>query len=143
MTKRLIDEAIKAGMSPKQLVKLGEETAAQLEKASETPEKFRKGTFEAKMDLMLPTDIQSFDVVAFELLRDEGSWSVNDAWTMASGVDREEAISALRGRWEVFKLNYAPRACVKDITDCGDGWQGETKLEVDCTAFADVRNAEL
>jgi len=59
----------------------------------------------------------------------------------ARGCDREEAISHLANRWAVFKLNYAPRACIKDLSDAN--WSGDefpALLEVDCLAFAEVRN---
>lgn len=89
------------------------------------------------MNDLLPQG-ETFSVKAFELWRDaEGGWSVNDGWTIARDVDRADAISALRGRWEVFKLNYLPKARVSDITDIGYD-EKQCSLEVDCTAFADI-----
>ncbi len=98
---------------------------------------YRKSSFEEKVNDLIPQG-ESYTVRAFELWREsEGGWSVNDGWTIASNVDRESAIEALRGRWEIFKLNYLPKARVSDIQDIAD-MEGESKLEVDCTAFADI-----
>ena len=98
----------------------------------------RKGSFEARMDELLP-QWDSFDLTFHGLLREaEGGWSVNDSWTAYRGCDRQEAIEHLRGRWEIFKVNYLPKARVADITDNGDG-EGECLLDVDCTALATVR----
>jgi len=100
--------------------------------------KFRLGSFEAKIDSLLP-DGDSFEVRFFELLPEsEGGWSVNDSWRAQRDGDRESTIYLLRHRWEVFKANYLPRARVSDITDIQ--WEGDDcNLEVDCTAFAEVR----
>lgn len=98
---------------------------------------YRKNSFEARMDALLP-EWPWYDVVVHDLWRNtEGGWSVNDSWHMASGCNREEAISHLRHRWEIFRLNYLPKAAIRDITDIGDE---DVSLEVDCTAFAEVRN---
>lgn len=100
--------------------------------------KYRKGSFESKMDALLPSNSDSFTLTFFELWRDtEGGWSVNDGWTPLRDISRSHAIEALRGRWEVFKLNYLPKARVRDISDIGYD-ENEFKFEVDCTAFADV-----
>ena len=100
----------------------------------------RKGSIKAKLDELLP-DFPSFDVIAHELLHDGESWSVNDSWHLARGCDREEAITHLANRWEVFKINYAPRAAIKNLTDANySGSEFPALLEVDCIAFAEVRN---
>lgn len=104
--------------------------------------KYRKGTFENKIDSLLP-DWKSFDVIAHELWKDDGGWTVNDNFRIARGVDREDAIAALKARWEVFKINYHPRACVKDL--CDANWSGDefdSLLEVDCIAFATIRKGD-
>lgn len=101
---------------------------------------YRKNSIEAKLDSLLP-EYPSFDVVAHELLHDGESWSVNDSWRLAYRCDREEAIGHLVNRWHVFKANYAPRARVRDL--CDANWSGDefpALLEVNCLAFAEVRN---
>jgi hypothetical protein len=99
---------------------------------------YRKGTFEARMNELLPDNSDSFSVRFFDLWRDsESGWSVNDSWQACSDESRAGTIRLLRSRWEIFKLNYSPKACVSDIQDIGDQ-EGEYKLEVDYTAFADV-----
>jgi hypothetical protein len=102
---------------------------------------YRKGSFESRIDELLP-EYPSYAVIAHELWRDDGGWSVNDSWHISRSCDREDAICHLRNRWEVFKVNYAPRARVRDIEDvnwCGPEFP--SLLEVDCIAFAEVHNA--
>jgi hypothetical protein len=103
--------------------------------------KYRKNSIEAKLDSLLP-QFPSFDVIAHELWADgEGSYSVNDSWHLARGCDREEAIGHLANRWQIFKANYAPKARVRDLTDENySGPEFPALLEVDCIAFAEVRN---
>lgn len=102
---------------------------------------------ETKLEQLIPKGDGPFDVIAYELTQDglpgEGaSWSVNTPFRIASSCDRAEAISHLRHRWEVFKVNYLPRARVKNLCDIG---YDETcaMLEVDCTAFAEIRKASV
>lgn len=68
-----------------------------------------------------------WDVHALELWgnRREGL-SVNDAWTIARDADAAEVIEAAAGRWEIFKINYHPKARVADL-DCT-----EISLDFDC-----------
>ncbi len=104
---------------------------------------YRKNSIEAKLDSLLP-EYESFDVIAHELWADgDGGYSGNDSWHLARGCDRAEAIAHLANRWYVFKANYAPRAAIKDLSDAN--WGGDefpALLEVNCTAFAEVRNAK-
>lgn len=104
---------------------------------------YRKGTLEARLDSLLP-DWPSFDVIAHELWSDgEGGWSVNDSWRLARSCDREEAISHLRHRWEVYKANYCGSAKVSELEDTN--WSGDefpSLLEVRCIPFAEVRKGE-
>lgn len=88
---------------------------------------------ETKLDQMLP-QWPSFRIQFHELWRYDGSWSVNDSWTPRESADRQETISLLRSRWEIFKLNYLPKARVKDLVNIGD--RDDCMLEVDCVAFA-------
>ena len=103
--------------------------------------KFRKGGIGDKLNSLLP-DYPSFDVIAHELTNDGEGWSVNDSWHLARGCDREEAITRLSYRWEVFKLNYAKRATVRRLNDSSYDDESPCYLESDCTPFAEVRNAE-
>jgi len=97
---------------------------------------------EQKLETLLPEGDGPFEVVAFELTRDMGSWNVNTPFRIASKADRLETLSILRKRWNVFKANYMPKARVADLTDISDGFDGACNLEVDCTAFADVRKVQ-
>lgn len=102
---------------------------------------YRKGTLEHKLDEMLPV-YPSYAVIAHELWGDgEGGWSVNASWFLSRSCDREEAISHLRHRWEVFKVNYHPKARVADLEDGSWDYESQCILEVDCIPFAEVRNA--
>lgn len=110
-----------------------------MKNTSDPKSTYRKGSFLARMDALLPEG-EAFNVIFHELWADgEGGYSVNNSWYGARNCTREEAITHhLLYRWEVFKLNYLPRACVKDIQDVN--WEeDENLLEVDCTAFATVR----
>lgn len=108
---------------------------------AETVRRYRKWTFEARMDALLP-EWEAFDVIAHELWREsEGGWSVNYSWHLARGCDREEAISHLRHRWSVFKANYMPKAAVSAIEDAACDDECPVVLEVNCTAFAELRKA--
>lgn len=97
----------------------------------------RRVTFEQRLEQLLPKDWTSFDLTFHGLLREaEGGWSVNDSWRAYRDNDRAEAIRHLKGRWEIFKLNYHSKARVRDIVDVGDA--DTCLLEVDCIALATV-----
>lgn len=101
--------------------------------------KYRKNSLEAKIASLVPEDWQTVDVIALALLNDGEGWSVNEAWFMCRDFSLEDAMEDIRGRWEVWKVNYHPKACVKDIVDTGDG---ETMyLDVDGIAFLEIRKA--
>lgn len=59
---------------------------------------------------------------------------------MARGCDREEAISHLRHRWEVYKVSYEPKARVSDISDDACDEESPCLLSAGYP-FAEVRNA--
>ena len=83
-------------------------------------------------------DTQQFRAIAHELWREaEGGWSSNDRFTIARG-DKQEMLRACRGRWEVFKLNYSPRARVKDLCDIGWDVNHGISLECDFLPFIDI-----
>lgn len=80
-----------------------------------------------------------FKVKAFELCREDYGWSVNDAWYLERDADLETVLESARGRWEVFKVNYLPRAKVSDLTDIGyDLANYGVNLECECTAFLEI-----
>lgn len=82
-----------------------------------------------------------FDCVAHELWRDvDGGYSVNDSWHIARDVSLSEAIEAIAGRWEVWKLNYCPDARAADLTDTN--WSGPefpALLEACGVPFMEIR----
>ena len=86
----------------------------------------------------LPENREHFDVIAYELWgnRKDG-FDCNNAWPVARNADREQVLEAARGRWEVFKANYLPKARVKDISDIG--YDDTVSLEVDCVPFLEIR----
>lgn len=101
---------------------------------------------ETKLDQLLP-DWPSFNVQFHELWREPdgplcGGWSVNDSWTPFAKATKEETIGHLRARWEVFKLNYLPKARVMDLEDIGCDEDSPCMLEVDCVAFATLTKGE-
>jgi hypothetical protein len=81
-----------------------------------------------------------FDVVAFELWGNprEG-FETNSAWFLSTNADADQVLQDARGRWEVFKANYLPRARVCDITDTG--FDSTLSLEVDSVPFLEIRIA--
>jgi len=104
----------------------------------------KQNTLESKLrDMILEVNAlpeARFDVVAFELWGNarEG-FETNSAWYIASGVDLGGALEAARGRWEVFKINYLPKARVADISDTG--FDSTLSLEVDSVPFLEIRLA--
>ena len=78
-----------------------------------------KNTLETKIETMLPEG-EAFDVIAHELWGEDSGWSVNDSWYLCKGADKARALECARGRWEVFKVNYSPRAKIKELSDDGD-----------------------
>jgi hypothetical protein len=88
-----------------------------------------------------PAPDSTAEVVAFELWSEgDGGLSVNSAWSMRRDATLPETIEALRARWEVFKLNYAPRARVSDMDDANySGPEFSALLECGTIPFAEVR----
>jgi hypothetical protein len=82
-----------------------------------------------------------FNVLGCELWRDaDGGWSFNDAFRIASETDLAGVQSAARGRWEVFKTNYMPRARVADV-ECLEYIPGDQSIYVECAgvSFLEIR----
>lgn len=95
---------------------------------------------ETKLNKTLP-DWPSFKVQFHELIREsEGGWSVNDSWTARCSANKEETISLLRSRWEIFKLNYLSKARVSNIEDIG--CDDDICLEVNYSAFVTLTKGE-
>jgi hypothetical protein len=84
-----------------------------------------------------PASNEVFDVIAHELMHDGNCWSTNQSWYLRRDADIESVIESARGRWEVFKENYAPKARVADILD--SGYDENIFLEVDCIPFLEIR----
>jgi hypothetical protein len=81
-----------------------------------------------------------FDVVAFELWgNSREGFETNSAWFITKDADLEETLESARGRWEVFKVNYLPKARVSDISDIG--FDSTLSLEVDSVPFLEIRIA--
>lgn len=100
-----------------------------------------KGTLERRIYDLLEDchGVSKFDVVAYGLLHDGEGWSVNDPWYLGHACTVPEVLEHARGRFEVFKANYAPRARVNAIEDtnyCGDG-----PITLDCEGipFLEIR----
>jgi hypothetical protein len=107
----------------------------------------KRQTLETAVASCLPDNLPpgtTFDVHAWELWGDgEGGWSVNDGWRIASDTDMSGLKEAARNRWEVFKVNYFPRATVSGL-EChgGEEWNGERSplcLEYQGTSFLEIR----
>lgn len=87
------------------------------------------------------TQATRFHVMAHELWGEpEGGFSTNSSWYIATNADIDEVLEAARGRWEVFKVNYLPKAKVADIEDVA--WGDGLSLEVDFLPFIDIRPAQ-
>ena len=85
-----------------------------------------------------PASDARFDVVAFELWgNSRDGFDCNNAWKIATNADLSQVLEATRGRWEVFKVNYLPKARVGDITD--SGYDSTLSLEVDFIPFLEIR----
>ena len=86
------------------------------------------------------TNETRFNVIAHELWgNSREGLSVNSSWYIATNADMSQVLEAARGRWEVFKTNYAPKARVSDISDTG--FDSILSLEVDCVPFLEIRVA--
>jgi hypothetical protein len=80
-----------------------------------------------------------FNVVAHELWgNSQEGFSTNSSWYIATNADLSQVLEAARGRWEVFKLNYLPKARVSDISDTG--FDSTLSLEVDFVPFLEIRS---
>jgi hypothetical protein len=84
------------------------------------------------------TNDSRFNVVAHELWgNSEEGFSTNSSWYIATNADIETVLESARARWEIFKLNYLPKARVGDIQDTG--FDSTLSLEVDYVPFLEIR----
>jgi len=104
--------------------------------------KFPKNTLEHAIIEFLARfpDETRFNVIMHELTNDGHGWSVNDSWYSLRDGNKEQVTIAARGRWEIFKLNYMPKALVRKLTDVG--WENEVRIDCDHTAFLTIRVCE-
>ncbi len=85
------------------------------------------------------TNATHFDVIAHELWgNSEDGFECNSSWYLKRDADLSQVLEAARGRWEVFKVNYLPKARVRDIQDTG--YDNTFSLEVDCIPFLEIRS---
>lgn len=98
-------------------------------------------TLEHKIQTLLPETSGPYRVIAYEMIREDGSWSVNTPFCIGSRLDRDGVLEAARNRWEVFKVNYLPKARVCDIQDISDVTY-TSELEVDCTPFLRIQQED-
>jgi hypothetical protein len=79
-----------------------------------------------------------FDVIAHELWgNSKEGFETNSSFFIARNADLSQVLEAARGRWEVFKVNYLPKARVCDITDTG--YDNILSLEVNYVPFLEIR----
>lgn len=79
-----------------------------------------------------------FEVIAYELWGNKrDGFETNDSWFIRRDADLSELLEAARGRWEVFKVNYSPRATIKGIAFSGD--DRTTYVESDGIPFLEIR----
>jgi len=84
------------------------------------------------------TNDSRFDVVAFELWgNSREGFETNSSWYIATNATLEQVLESARARWEVFKVNYIPKARVSDISDTG--FDSTLSLEVDYVPFLEIR----
>jgi hypothetical protein len=98
-----------------------------------------KMTLEKKLISLLCEASQNatFDVVAHELWHDGEGWSTNSSWYLQRGANLPTVLEAARGRWEVFKVNYCPKARVFEIADTG--CESSLYIEDHCAPFLEIR----
>jgi hypothetical protein len=67
-------------------------------------------------------------------------YEVNDLWRIIKTDDFEVLLESARGRWEVFKINYSPRATVNGLSFDGDDFT--VYIESDGIPFLEIRVTE-
>ena len=88
--------------------------------------------------LISETNATHFDVIAHELWgNNKDGFETNSSWFIIRNADIAHVLEAARGRWEVFKVNYIPKAKVRDIQDTG--FDSTFSFEVNCIPFLELR----
>lgn len=82
-------------------------------------------------------ETELYNVTAYELTHDGEGWSVNTPFCLGENITFGHVLEIARGRWEVFKINYMPKARVSDIEDVGD-FDGDFELECACVPFIQI-----
>jgi len=106
----------------------------------------KRQTLETLIDSLLSgfPETATFDISAFELWGNaRDGFDCNSSWYIGRDVPRDAVAEYARGRWEVFKVNYLPKARVSDIADINCHAESGLSLEVDCVPFLDIRPASL
>jgi hypothetical protein len=87
-------------------------------------------------------DNTEFEIVAHVLWgNSREGFECNSSWYLARRANKAECLTVARGRWEVFKANYIPRARVRDIEDIGYDLEHGCSLECQHAPFLDIRPA--
>ena len=84
---------------------------------------------------------KSFSIIAHELwgnLRE--GYQTNTSWYLARNADFADLLRVARGRWEVFKVNYSPRATIQGLSFDGDKFT--IYVESDGIPFLEIRVKE-
>jgi hypothetical protein len=64
---------------------------------------------------------KTFSIIAHELWgNSREGYHTNTSWYLARGADFADLLRIARGRWEVFKVNYSPRATIHGLSFEGD-----------------------
>lgn len=109
----------------------------------------RPHTLEARaLDLLRPFSLHHstrYTLRAHALTHDGEGWSSNDRFTIARDADLAGALEAIRGRWEVFRANYSPRARVADLAAPHERHEFDGQAidlwEVDMLPFLDIETS--
>lgn len=78
-----------------------------------------------------------YKICAHELWKCDDQWISKDVFVIAN-CSKEEIAFHCRKRWEIFKLNYCPKARVCDIDDILFGQENFLYLEVDYIPFINI-----
>jgi hypothetical protein len=81
---------------------------------------------------------KTLSAYAYELWgNSRDGYEVNDLWRILKDGDLDDLLTTARGRWEVFKVNYSPRATVKGLSFDGD--ESTVYIESDGIPFLELR----
>lgn len=81
---------------------------------------------------------RSFAIIAHELWgNSREGYETNTSWFLARNADFEDLLRVARGRWEVFKVNYSPRATIHGLSFDGD--ERTIYIESEGIPFLEIR----